>query len=61
MSLRWSGVMDSDTMFSNMYTEYYQHDRNRWASFIIDDVLEQVINPFDLIFRHYHHNFIFTL
>ena len=41
-TLRWSGVMTSDTMFSNMYEQYYEHEHNRWASFVIDDVLEEV-------------------
>ena len=29
-------------MFNNMYDQYYNHKKNRWASFVIDDVLEQV-------------------
>jgi hypothetical protein len=41
-TLRWVGVMDSDRMFQDMYAQYYLHDDNRWASFVIDDELQQV-------------------
>ena len=41
-TLRWVGVMDSDRMFQDMYAQYYLHDNNRWASFVIDDELQQV-------------------
>ena len=34
--------MNSDTMFGQLYEEYYSHRNSRWASFVIDDVLEQV-------------------
>ena len=34
--------MNSDIMFGNMYSQYYAHENNRWASFIINDELEEV-------------------
>lgn len=41
-TLRWVGVMDSDRMFEDMYAQYYLHEDNRWASFVIGDELQQV-------------------
>ena len=41
-TLKWVGSMNSDIMFGNMYAQYYAHENNRWASFIINDELEEV-------------------
>lgn len=44
-SLTWLGDdLKSNSLFENLYQEYYVHDDNRWSSFVIDDTVEKWIS-----------------
>ena len=33
----WRGYINSDTLWNELYSEYYQHNKNRWGAVVIND------------------------
>jgi ABC-type multidrug transport system ATPase subunit len=40
-SLVWKGSQSSDQLFTELSKEYFDHRSNRWASFVVDDTIDQ--------------------
>jgi ABC-2 type transport system ATP-binding protein len=40
-SLVWKGAKSSDELFTELSEEYFRHTSNRWASFVLDDTVDQ--------------------
>jgi ABC-2 type transport system ATP-binding protein len=39
--LVWKGTKSSDELFTELSDEYFSHTSNRWASFVLDDTIDQ--------------------
>ena len=48
-SLSWIGLTNSDDMFVDLYDTFYEHKRNRWASFVAQDTVKKWLESSVLI------------
>lgn len=42
-TLSWRGAKNSDSLFKDLYSDYYSHNRNRWGAFVVEDRLDKWI------------------